>query len=223
MSDMPSWMQIVLSSATTGAVAGGIISLLGKLVLKKIEYEKEEKKVNEQRSHEYLAIAIKLESFAKVCNERIDLIDDCLHEWEQHNVDAFSDFPQRPVIDLKENLSSIFPVAFVAELDNFSKNFDETYDWISVNAEYCDEDASCDYEKECLALFGLKACEISKNVRAEISVCPGIIDAYYNKFSGLLKNKYELYLSGAGIYVIPALKDEFEKKRSLSDSSWKSS
>lgn len=210
MSETPLWTQIVLSSS----FAGAFFTFLGQLVIRMWDSRKEKKKLFEQHSHVYLNIAEELENFAKACNSRIYNIDSCLEEmYETYSTEPFSRLAPRPTFNFP--LMIDLPATFVAEMNNLKKEFENTCDWLCEVSAYCDEDAAWDYEKEMLICFGLKTCKVSSEIRKNINVCCGITDDYYNNISKLFQERYENFISGKDVNVIPVLEKDFEKKRNF--------
>lgn len=212
MSDTPLWTQVILSSS----FAGAFFTFLGQLVVLVWNSRKEKKKLFEQHSHVYLNVAEELENFAKACNSRIYDINSCLEEmYETHSLEPFSRLAPRPIFNFP--LMNDLPATFEAEMNNLKKELENTCEWLCEMSSYCDDDAMLDYEKEMLICFGLKACKISSKIRADINVCSAISDKYYENLTNLFKERYEKYISGVNVNVIPVLEKEFEKKRFFSD------
>lgn len=210
MSDTPLWTQVILSSS----FAGAFFTFFGQLVVLVWNSRKEKKKLFEQHSHVYLNVAEELENFAKACNSRIYDINSCLEEmYETYSFEPFSRLAPRPTFNFP--LMNDLPATFVAEMNNLKKEFENTCDWIREMSAYCDDDAAWDYEKEMLIFFGLKSCKISSKIRKNINVCCGITYNYYDNIFNLFQERYENYISGKDVNVIPVLEKAFEKKRNF--------
>ncbi|MGF6664831.1 hypothetical protein QF000_006499 [Paraburkholderia atlantica] len=209
-----SWLGIVASSAVISA----IVNVFSNWRLKVGDRKREDDAESRRVGHVYLEIAHQLEAFAKRCDTYIYDINEQLELHYRHDRDAFSSL-QEPFMfafDPAPKWEEL-PIRFTAEVKEIPNGMVEANEYIHRTWQWSDEGDVWDLECQRVALYGLRAIEISMNVRKEIGAGQDRyeqITAAGLHFQEVIMNWRKAFeVNSDGATLLPALKAQFLKER----------
>lgn len=163
---MPNWLTLVLSSAFISA----LVNVGAGAIAKWQDHRREDKKEKDRIAHIYFDIALQLEQFAQEASIRIDEIYGELqayhHDLDETALDGisivtFSFFPPPAWEQL--------PIKFAASVRAFPLELKNCRAWI-VSTPRADHSEPWELERQRLAFYGRKACELALDLRQDLGL-----------------------------------------------------
>jgi hypothetical protein len=207
----PNWLLIILSSAAVSAT----ITVGWNFIAKLIDSHKEKKKQNHVHALIKLEIAYILERFAEDCSNTLASIEEILAEFSENHEEQSYDL-KLPSISFEGEIEwKNLPVEFVAEVKDVFRDYNAVEYWMKSVWDISDHFDMWIYQKQRIALYGQRACELALKIRADIKVnARGDSMEFCKDHFELIINHYErsaLKRSGK-VDLIPDLRNLFIKR-----------
>lgn len=202
-------ITLILSSAVVSAG----VNVAWNAFARFLDWRRAKRKID----HVYLNIVQQLEHFARRCNERMYDINEAMGEYRSnHDSGAFRGIAHLALDFHPEPDWTSLPIPFVAKVKSLQSRFEQCDSWIKAQFDlWADFADAYDLEEERLAFYGLKACEISAEIRSKLEAGASELDDLSAHFERVIDRRRTIDREDPGQHTfIPELRAQFERERS---------